>query len=198
MSLEGVGPLCFGMRIAEVAVVLPGMTELRRFRAGPSFSEILGVEFGVGRSEPAVYAYFIDGRLFCVAVDAVHGLQVALWGRELTACVSADLERFLSHAYGCGVLDVSYGPRGNPGANGLGLVVRVQEAAGRVVTRPVMVARAWVDRCTDDWEGAIPECEWEGHPWPHPGETGSWPRPATSWAGTTGNFASSMARPFLR
>ncbi|WP_326793269.1 hypothetical protein OHA79_43715 [Streptomyces sp. NBC_00841] len=185
MPLEGVGPLCFGMRIAEVAAVLPGMTELRRFQADPSFQETVGVEFGTGRAEPAVYAYFVDGRLFCVAGDAIHGPQVTLWGRELTACVPADLERFLLHAHGCGVLDVSYGPRGNPGVNGLGLVVRVQEAASGVVTRPVMVGRTWADRCTDDWEGAIPECEWVGRLWPQPGEKGSWPPPGykTHWGG---------------
>lgn len=184
MPLEGVGPLCFGMCITEVAAVLPGMTELRRFKAAP-FSETLGVEFGVGRAKPAVYAYFIDGRLFCVAVDAVHGPQVTLWGRELTACVPADLERFLLHAHWCEVLDMSYGPRGNPGVNELGLVVRVQEVASGVVTRPVMVGRTWADRCTDDWEGAISECEWVGRLWPHPGGTASWPPPGhkTHWAG---------------
>jgi hypothetical protein len=122
MPLESVGPLCFGMRITEVAAVLPSMTELRRFQAAPLFPETLGVEFGMGREEPAVYSYFVDGRLFGVAVDTVHGPQVTLWGRELTACVPADLEQFLLHADGCGVLDVSYGPRGNPGVNGLGLV----------------------------------------------------------------------------
>ncbi|MEV4928104.1 hypothetical protein [Streptomyces roseoverticillatus] len=183
VPLEGVGPLSFGMRIAEVAAVLPGMTELRRFQADPSFRETRGVEFGTGRAEPAVYAYFIGGRLFCVAVDAVHGPQVTLWGRELTACVPADLELFLLHAHGCEVLDVSYGPRGNPGVNGLGLVVRVQKVVSGVVTRPVMVGRAWADRCTDDWEGAIPECEWVGRLWTPPGKPGSWPPPGldTHW-----------------
>jgi hypothetical protein len=177
MPLESVGPLSFGMRVAEVAAVLPGMSELRRFEADPSFRETVGVEFGTGPAEPAVYSYFVDGRLFCVATDAVHGPQVTLWGRQLTACVPADLEQFLLHADACGVLDVSYGPRGNPGVNGLGLVVRVQEIAGGMVTRPVMVGRTWADRCTDDWEGAIPECEWVGRLWPHAGETGSWPPP---------------------
>lgn len=196
MPLEGVGPLCFGMRISEVAAVLSGMTELRRFQADPC-SETLDVEFDMGRAKPAVYAYFVGGRLFCVAVDAVHGPQVTLWGRELTACVPADLERFLLHAHWCEVLDVSYGPRGNLGFNGLGLVVRVQKVASGVVTRPVMVGRTWADRCTDDWEGAIPECEWVGRLWPHPGGTESWPRPATRRGGTAGNLLSSPT-PFLR
>ncbi|MFE0628872.1 hypothetical protein ACFW3D_18155 [Streptomyces sp. NPDC058864] len=177
MPLEGVGPLCFGMGVTEVAAELPGMTELRRFQADPAFQEILGVEFGTRGVGPAVYAYFIDGRLFCVAMDAVHGPQVTLWGRELNACVPADLERFLLQAHWCGVLDVSYGPRGNPGVNGLGLVVRVQEVTRGTVTRPVMVGRTWADRCTDDWEGLIPECEWVGRQWHYPGRSKSWPPP---------------------
>ncbi|MGW4896165.1 hypothetical protein ACWEQL_28500 [Kitasatospora sp. NPDC004240] len=169
--LKGIGPLWFGIRDAEVAAALPGMTELRRFQGD---SESLGVEFGPAPGEPAVVAYFYKDRLYCVAADAAHGPQVTLWGRELTACIPADLERFLLHAHGCGVTSVSYGPRGNPGANGLGLVLRVQEIAGRVVTRPVMIARAFADRCTDDWEGAIPQCEWEGRQWAHSGHSEHW------------------------
>jgi len=178
--LEGVGPLRFGMGVAEVAAAMSGMTEVRQFQPGPWTRETLGVEFGRGSAtsaEPSVYAYFIDDRLFCVAVDAVRGPQVTLWGRELTACVPADLEAFLLHSHRCGVMAVSYGPRGNPGVNDLGLVLRLQEAARGVVTRPVMVGRAWADRCVDDWEGAIPECEWVGHQWPHPGGAATWPPP---------------------
>ncbi|MFI8233909.1 hypothetical protein ACIGDI_34350 [Streptomyces sp. NPDC085900] len=182
MPLEGVGPLCFGMCITEVTAALPGMIELRRFQASP-YSETVGVEFGIGPAEPAVYAYFIDGQLFCVAVDAARGPQVTLWGRELTACPPADFEDFLLHAHRCEVVQVSYGPRANPGVNELGLVVRVQEVAGGLVTRPVMVGRAWAARCTDDWEGCIPECEWVGRMWPLPGESTVWPPPGhtTQW-----------------
>ncbi len=175
MPLDGVGPLRFGMPITEVTAVLPGMSELRRFQAGPSEPNTLGVAFGTEPAEPAVYGYFISGRLFCVAVDAAFGPQVTLWGRELTACVPADLEQFLLHASECGVLGVSYGPRGNPGAVGIGLVLRVQEVAGNAVTRPVMVGRGWEERCPDDWEGPIPECEWIGRQWFYPGFAQSWP-----------------------
>ncbi len=183
MPLEGVGPLRFGMRPAEVAAALPDLTARRRFQADPTFRGKVGVEFVVGRAEPAVHAYFVGDRLFCVAADAVHGPQVALWGRRLTGCVPDDLERFLGHAHTCDVIVVSYGPRGNPGADGLGLVVRLQQVADRVVTRPVMVGRAWADRCTDDREGAIPECEWVGRLWPCTGEPRSWPPPGrtTHW-----------------
>ncbi|MFG3055466.1 hypothetical protein ACGFZP_31600 [Kitasatospora sp. NPDC048239] len=183
MPLDGVGPLRFGMPIIEVAAALSGMSELHRFQAGPSEPNTLGVAFGERPTEPAVYGYFIRGQLFCVAVDAAFGPQVTLWGRELTACVPADLERFLLHASECGALGVSYGPRGNPGAAGIGLVLRVQEVAGNAVTRPVMVGRGWEDRCTDDWEGPIPECEWIGRQWFYPGYSEYWPPPghATSW-----------------
>ena len=175
MPLDGVGPLRFGMPITEVTAALSGMRELRRFQAGPSEPDILGVAFGTEPVEPAVYGYFISDRLFCVAVDAAFGPQVTLWGRQLTACVPADLERFLLQASECGVLGVSYGPRGNPGAAGIGLVLRVQEVAGNAVTRPVIVGRGWEERCPDDWEGPIPECEWIGRQWFYPGYAQNWP-----------------------
>jgi len=62
----------------------------------------------------------------------------------------------------------SYGPRGNPGISNLGLVLRVQDTASGLLTRPVLVGRDKADRCVDDYESAIPECEWVGHVWPHP------------------------------
>lgn len=169
--LEGIGPLWFGMRAAEVAAALPGMEELRRFQAD---SESLGVEFGTAPGEPAVVGYFYEGRLYCTAADAAYGPQVTLWGRELTACIPADLERFLLHAHDCGATKVSYGPCGNPGAVELGLVLRVQKVAGRVVTRPVMVARAFADRCTDNTESAIPQCEWDGRQWAYSSHSEHW------------------------
>ncbi|MER5477761.1 hypothetical protein ABT026_12420 [Streptomyces sp. NPDC002734] len=171
------------MRVTEVGAALTDMTELRRFQADPWSPGVLGVEFGADRGRPAVYAYFIDERMYCAAVDAASGPQVTLWGRRLTACVPDDVERFLAHAQGCGALGLSYGPRGNPGSNDVGLVLRLQEIAGRAVTRPVVVGSGWADRCTDDYEGAIPECEWVGRQWrswegsvyfPWPGHETNW------------------------
>jgi hypothetical protein len=83
---------------------------------------------------------------------------------------------------------VCSGPRGNLGINELGLVLRVQDTAEGVLTRPVLVGRDWADRCTDDWEGAIPECEFIGPVWPDPRDPARehvWP-PAEytpAWAG---------------
>ncbi|MBO2463161.1 hypothetical protein [Actinomadura violacea] len=176
--LESVGPLHFGMRMDDVAAALPGVIELRRFQAGPHSPQILGVQFGTGRAAPAVHTYFDEaGRLFCVAVDAARGPQVAFEGLELTAAIPAELEQSLLDVARSTGLSVAYGPRGNPGINELGLVLRVQETDGSVATRPVLVGRDWADRCVDDWEGWIPECEWVGRQWAYPGHSEFWPPP---------------------
>ncbi|MGW2647518.1 hypothetical protein ACWC2T_21955 [Streptomyces sp. NPDC001393] len=185
--LEGVGPLRFGMSVDEAALALPEAPELQRFQAEPWFPEVVGVQLGRSPAEPAVYEYFDDsGRLFCVAVDAVHGPQVTLDEVALVGGDPAELEQWLIDLPGS-MGGVCYGPRGNPGINDLGLVLRVQDTPSGLATRPVLVGRDWADRCTDDWEGGIPESEWVGRVWPHPSfpELRVWP-PAgdpPAWAG---------------
>lgn len=185
--LEGVGPLRFGMVAEEAASVLPEAVELRRFQAEPFSPQVVGVLLALGPGGPAVYEYFdASGRLFCVAVDAVLGPQVVLDGMELAGGVPAELELWLSNLPES-MGGLCYGPRANPGINELGLVLRVQETEIGVLTRPVMVGREWADRCADDWEGRIPECEWVGRMWPHPfleGKPQVWPVPGESppWA----------------
>ncbi|MFB7370325.1 hypothetical protein ACFC0D_10830 [Streptomyces sp. NPDC056222] len=164
--LESVGPLRFGMHACEVKAALPGAFELSRFSADPFFPDICGIQLGFHPAVPALYAYF-DGasRLFCVAVDASYGPQVTLDSLELTGRVPAVVEEMVLDLHRSGAHSVSYGPRGNPGINGMGLVLRVQETPSGVLTRPVLVGRGWADRCTDDWEGPVPECEWLGRQW---------------------------------
>lgn len=180
--LEGVGPLRFGMSVDEVAAVLPDALVLSQFKADP-FCDDVGVQLGFRPGEPAVHAYFTRGRLYCVAADAGFGPRVWFNGLEWTGGDPESLEQALPgfDADTCHV--VSYGPRGNPGVNKLGLVLRVQEVRNQVLTRPVMVGREWADRCADDWEGRIPECEWVGRQWrnwmdsfyfPPPGYTPPW------------------------
>jgi hypothetical protein len=166
--LEGVGPLQFGMSVDEAASALPEALELRRFQAEPHYPQIVGIELGLPAQEPAVYEYFDGaGRLFCIAVDAGNGPQVTLNGTELTGGDPAELENWMDdQPKSTGGL--RYGPRANPAINELGLVLRVQETARRLLTRPVLVGRDWADGCHDDYEGAIPECEWVGHLWPDP------------------------------
>ena len=175
--LDNVGPLRFGISADEVEEALPGARELSRFQADPFFPEILGIQYGLQSAAPAVFTYFDGvGRLFCVAADAAHGPQVMLDGLELTGGVPAVLEQALPDLPSSperGVLQ--YGPRGNPGVNGLGLVLRVQETGLGVLTRPVLLGRDWANRCTDDAEGRIPKCEWTGRQWPYPGYPAVWP-----------------------
>jgi hypothetical protein len=187
--LEAVGPLRFGMTMAEAAAVVPEAVELRRFQADPWDPGTVGIGVGLATAEPAFYQYFDDaGRLYCVAADAVLGPQVTLNGVELTARSPEEAMRWLG-----GVRDslgrVCFGPRGNPGIDELGLVLRVQATSDDVLTRPVLVGREWSDRCSHDAESWIPECEWVGRLWPYPfpveDKSLFWPSAddAPAWAG---------------
>lgn len=176
--LESVGPLHFGMLAGEVEAALPEALVLRRFQADPYFPEISGVQFGFRPAAPAVYAYFDGaGRLSCMAADAAHGPQVRLDRMDLTGRLPALLQQVVLDFCRSAERTISFGPRGNPGINDIGLVLRVQGSGSGVLTRPVLVGRDWADRCTDDWEGWIPECEWLGRQWPHGGASGVWPSP---------------------
>ncbi|WP_144118385.1 hypothetical protein [Catellatospora sichuanensis] len=175
------------MTAAEAAAALPQAQEIRRFQAEPYFPEVVGIELVFQPSVPALYEYFDKtGRLFCIAADAVHGPRMVLDGMELTGGNPAELEQWLSDlpdAMG----GLRFGPRGNPGIDELGLILRVQDTADGLLTRPVLVGREWAERCTDDWEGAIPESEWVGYLWPNPHEDEEkvWPsaRSTATWAG---------------
>lgn len=189
IPLESVGPLRFGMTMDEAAAVRPEPHELRRFQAEPYIPEVVGIELGSRPAEPAHYEYFDkSGHLFCVTADAIRGPLLTLDGMELTGGDPAELEQWLfdvSRSMGGGL---RYGPRANPGIDELGLVLRVQDTADGVLVRPVLVGRDWADRCTDDWEGAIPECEWVGCLWPDPrfpDREKVWPAAGEvpSWAG---------------
>ena len=134
--LEKVGPLHFGMQEDEVRAALPDVDEASRFQADPH-SAVLGIQYGLRSAAPAVFGYFDDaGRLFCVAVDGASGPRVVMDGLELTDGVPAVLEQALLHLPQPHGADVSYGPRGNPGVDELGLVLRVQETSAGVDTGP--------------------------------------------------------------
>ncbi|WP_051836171.1 hypothetical protein [Streptomyces sp. NRRL WC-3742] len=146
----------------------------------------MGIELGHSPQEPALYEYFDgSGRLFCVAADAVRGPQVTLDGLELVGRDPAALDGWLGDLPES-VGRLAYGPRGNPGIDDLGLVLRVQATPTGLATRPVLVGREWADRCADDHEGSVPECEWVGYVWPHPSYPDFFWPPAGSkpaWAG---------------
>ena len=178
------------MTMEEAAAAQHEVHGLRRFQAEPYFPEVVGIELGSRLAAPALYEYFDkSGRLFCIAADAIRGPLITLDGMELTGGNPAELEQWLfdvSDSMGGGL---RYGPRANPGINELGLVLRVQDTADGVLVRPALVGRDWADRCTDDWEGAIPECEWVGCLWPDPrfpDREKVWPSAGEMppWAGT--------------
>lgn len=186
--LEAAGPLRFGMTVAEAAAALPAARQVRRFQANPYHPEVVGIELGFPSAAPALYEYFDEaGRLFCIAADAVHGPRMVLDGMNLTGGDPDELEQWLSELPDAAG-GLRFGPRGNPGIEELGLVLRAQATAGDLLTRPVLVGREWADRCVDDYESSIPECEWVGHLWPTPGladEDKMWPsaRYPAFWAG---------------
>ncbi|WP_229831515.1 hypothetical protein, partial [Actinoplanes ianthinogenes] len=55
---------------------------------------------------------------------------------------------------------IRYSGEGEPCSPDLGVVLRVQRAGDRVLSRPIMVAEVWTDRCWDGHEGLIPKEEW--------------------------------------
>ncbi|MCF3132065.1 hypothetical protein IPZ69_17190 [Streptomyces olivochromogenes] len=61
--------------------------------------------------------------------------------------------------------ELHYSQHADPCSVQLGLVLRAQRAGDLVLSRPVMVAEAWADRCGDTTEGCIPQQEWKTFEW---------------------------------
>ncbi|TVT41031.1 hypothetical protein FNH05_23115 [Amycolatopsis rhizosphaerae] len=61
--------------------------------------------------------------------------------------------------------ELRYSQCADPCSAQLGLVLRVQRAGDLVLSRAVMVAEAWADRCWDTTEGSIPRQEWKTFEW---------------------------------
>jgi hypothetical protein len=172
--LEGVGPLRFGMTVGEAAAALPEARELRRFQADHIFTEIVGIELSFSPEGPALYEYFLSsGQLYCIVPDAARGPLLVLNGMELTGSNPAELDPWLFDLADSTGVHVRYGPRGNPGICELGLILRAQDTVDGLRARPVLVGKECADRCADDSETAVPECEWVGYVWPDPNSPNS-------------------------
>ncbi|MFI0091999.1 hypothetical protein [Streptomyces bobili] len=156
----GVGPLRFGMSHEEVvgalavdhaAVMVPGSW----------------ADFHLPTSHgPALRTYYAGvDRLHGIAVDALHGPQVAMDGLRLVGQVPSKLAAlFVDYVVSKGLRDdVYFSQEGDPGADELGVVLRAQRAGDILLTRPVLVAREWADRVYDTSEGPIPDEEWRVH-----------------------------------
>ncbi|MFF4161384.1 hypothetical protein [Streptomyces sp. NPDC001678] len=114
---------------------------------------------------PAVTAYYDAGRLACVAVSALRGPQVTLDGLRLVGRVPSELEDAFAGYASANGHDLRYSQHADPGSETLGVVLRAQRAGDVVLSRPVLVASAWAERCCDVTEGRIPTEEWRDRVW---------------------------------
>jgi hypothetical protein len=149
-----VGPLSFGMTHDDVVNAMGG-ADHRELR---DHGGACHLEFAAN----GVNAYFdVQVGLACVAVDAFTGPQVlapggfALVGRppsQVKPWFTGQLDAFDTYCVVNEYMDA--------GIEELGLIMRTQHGGDINLTRPVFVARAWVDMFMHTEEGRIPVMEW--------------------------------------
>ncbi|WP_329202951.1 MULTISPECIES: hypothetical protein [unclassified Streptomyces] len=153
----GVGPLRFGMTVAEVveAAEMLGQTKVSDCaRDHAILTPTWKVEVhrrGVAPSSPAVTAYVSRAvGLFCIAADAVHGPQIAYDGLALVGRDLSELEsEAIAHAEAMDV-HFCYTPEGYAAPDDSGVVMRGQ-LVGQVLRSPplFMVTR---DGANTEWD----------------------------------------------
>ncbi|WP_246040752.1 hypothetical protein [Streptomyces cadmiisoli] len=163
---EGVGPLRFGMSHDEAAASVADVLSPVSTRGGYG-SPAASSEFSlVGTSvAPAVTTYYEAGSLACVAVNALRGPQITLDGLRLVGRVPSILEDAFTEYTSTNGHDLRYSQHADPGSETLGVVLRAQRAGDVVLSRPVLVAPIWAERCCDVTEGCIPTEEWRDRVW---------------------------------
>ncbi|MGE7386252.1 hypothetical protein ACQKM2_12335 [Streptomyces sp. NPDC004126] len=151
----GVGPLRFGMTVAEVveAAEVIGTAEVSGCRREAAvFSPTWKVEVhrrGTAPSAPAVTAYVSrDAGLFGVACDAVRGPQVAYDGLRLVGRDLAELESDAIAYAEANDVQFRVMPEGYAAPDDPGIVMRAQPVGEALRSRPLfMVPRdgAWTE-----------------------------------------------------
>jgi hypothetical protein len=129
----GVGPLRFGMSPDEASAALGATPSMSG--GGPPFET-------ASYTRPAVTLYYLSGKGLCgVSVDARRGPQVVADGMAVVGRVPSELEDWLSRRAECrpSRTELAYLPAAQPASLSLGLVVCVQRAGDRLVTRPVFL-----------------------------------------------------------
>ncbi|MFI6585558.1 hypothetical protein [Embleya sp. NPDC050493] len=164
----GVGPLRFGMTVDEVleaAAGIPGRASVGDCAPGhATFSRTWRIEVRrrePASSPPAVTAYVSRAAgLFCVAVDAVHGPQVAYDGLALVGGDRAELESdAIAYAQAQGVW-LRYSLAGYAGPDDSGIVICEQPVGPAMRSRPLfMVTR---DGANTEWD-SLPSEEYPGN-----------------------------------
>ncbi|RFC78547.1 hypothetical protein DXZ75_10865 [Streptomyces sp. AcE210] len=131
----GVGPLRFGMSQAEVAEALQVSGPHQR-AGGPYAQE----DFADG-----VKVFYDEGKLACVAMDAVTGPQVFLAGFALAGRDPEEAYQYLlDHAAEHGNW-LAYTPDESLALTDLGLLLRVQQIGDVLLSRPLFVMEEWLE-----------------------------------------------------
>ncbi|MGW2183311.1 hypothetical protein ACWCXX_35770 [Streptomyces sp. NPDC001732] len=131
----GVGPLRFGMSPAEVAQALLVSEPQAR----------VGGDYGQENFPGGMKAFYDEGTLACVALDAVIGPQVFLAGFPLAGSHPGQGQQFLlDHAaeHGNWILFTS---DGSLALTDLGILLRDQRVGEARLARPLFVKEEWLE-----------------------------------------------------
>ncbi|MEU6294377.1 hypothetical protein [Streptomyces erythrochromogenes] len=146
----GVGPLHFGMTLEEITLALGEGPAVSSYSHRGEDQRLDYADF----AESGVRALFRDGRLGCVAADALTGPQVRRGAAPLTGCAPSEVEAWLVHRT-TRPGSLAYSVAGDPVFADLGLAIRSQRAGDRVLTRPLFLLHDWLDL----WH-SLPSEEW--------------------------------------
>ncbi|MFJ3878686.1 hypothetical protein ACIPW5_14620 [Streptomyces sp. NPDC090077] len=146
----GVGPLHFGMTLEEVSRALGEAPATSSGSRRHGDRQLGHADFAAN----GIRALFHDGRLGCVAADALTGPQVRLDGAPLTGCAPSDVEEWLVHRT-TRPGSLAFSVAGDPVSADLGLAIRSQRAGNLALTRPLFLLHDWLDL----WH-ALPAEEW--------------------------------------
>ncbi|MEW2622585.1 hypothetical protein [Streptomyces sp. NPDC048106] len=147
----GVGPLHFGMALEEIAGALGERPAVTASSYQGEDQRLDYADF----TKNGIRALFQDGRLGCVAVNALTGPQVRLDAVPLTGCAPSLVEGWLVHRAAPRPGSVMYSPAADPVFPDLGLAIRSQRAGDVVLTRPLFLLHDWLDL----WH-SLPSEEW--------------------------------------
>lgn len=155
--LVGVGPLRFGMSIDEVGRVLDPAVGQPWYPLRTAPVQGVSVDFDA----MAITTYHDEQHRLCaVAADALDGPQITWDGQDFTGQPPSVIFRWLNDRVDAEDLGVLYSSHADPSSATLGLVIRVQRAGDRVLTRPVAVCADWAPEAGDRESGTIPSEEW--------------------------------------
>ncbi|MFG2592038.1 hypothetical protein [Streptomyces sp. NPDC048438] len=146
----GVGPLHFGMTLEEITSALGEGPAVSSYSHHGKDQQLNYADF----AESGIRALFQEGRLGCIAVDALTGPQVRLGTAPLTGCAPSHVEDWLVHRT-TRPGSLAYSVAGDPVFADLGLAIRSQRADDVVLTRPLFLLYDWLDL----WH-ALPSEEW--------------------------------------